>query len=96
MAARAEEGLSTIGGGSMPGETLPTWLCAITPAITPRPDDASGDPAAILATRLRQSNSQIPVVARVLHGKLLLDPRTVMPEQDAALLEAIRAALATA
>jgi hypothetical protein len=32
----------------------------------------------------------------VLHGKLLLDPRTVMPEQDAALLEAIRAALATA
>ena len=96
MEARTEEGLSTIGGGSMPGETLPTWLCAITPAITPRPDDASGDPAAILAARLRQSNSQIPVVARVLHGKLLLDPRTVMPEQDAALLEAIRAALVTA
>jgi L-seryl-tRNA(Ser) seleniumtransferase len=92
--ARAEEGLSTIGGGSMPGETLPTWLCAITPAITPRPDDASGDPAALMAARLRQTNTQIPVVARVLHGKVVLDPRTVMPEQDTALLEAIRAALA--
>ena len=94
--ASAQEGFSTIGGGSMPGETLPTWLCAITPAITPRPDDASGDPAAILAARIRQGSRQTPVVARVLHGELLLDPRTVMPEQDAALLEAIRAALATA
>lgn len=86
-------GLSTIGGGSMPGETLPTWLCAITPpSDTPRPSDGPSDPAALLAMRLRQENGQTPVVGRVLRDQVLLDPRTVLPEQDSALLQAVRAA----
>lgn len=77
----------------MPGETLPTWLCAITPpSDTLRPSDGPSDPAALLAMRLRQENGQTPVVGRVLRDQVLLDPRTVLPEQDSALLQAVRAA----
>lgn len=87
--AVAREGFSTIGGGSLPGETLPTWHCAITPKpINPSTPTAAGDAASALSVRLRCG--QTPVVARVLRDQVLLDPRTVLPEQDAALLEAVR------
>ena len=93
--ATVREGLSTIGGGSMPGETLPTWLCAITPpASMANPKHSTDDPAARLAARLRQEDGQTPVVARVARSQLLLDPRTVLPEQDSALLLTLHAALA--
>lgn len=104
IAARVQEGLSTIGGGSMPGETLPTWLCSITPPSTMKrldvasddaPDDVNEDAAGLLAARLRRANGQTPVVARVMRDQVLLDPRTVLPEQDSALLQAVRAALVT-
>ncbi|NLF76940.1 MAG: L-seryl-tRNA(Sec) selenium transferase [Chloroflexi bacterium] len=68
---------STVGGGSLPGETLPTW------ALSPR---VEGPNAA--AARLRAH--QPPVIARVAQGRLLLDPRTVLPEQDADLLAALK------
>lgn len=91
--ANAQQGLSTVGGGSMPGETLPTWHIA----LAPRTDDVStehaiGDAAAMLAARLRHGRT--PVVARVLRDQVLLDPRTVPPSQDAALLAAIKEAYA--
>lgn len=93
IAARVKGGLSAIGGGSMPGETLPTSLCAITPPTnTLHRGATAGDPAALLAMRLRQGNGQTPVVGRVLRDQVLLDPRTVLPEQDSALLQAVRAA----
>ncbi|HEU5347995.1 MAG TPA: L-seryl-tRNA(Sec) selenium transferase [Ktedonobacterales bacterium] len=93
IAATVQKGLSTIGGGSMPGETLPTWLCAITPGPARHPTDAtSGDAAAAWAARLR--NGATPVVARILRDRLLLDPRTVLPEQDSELLLALHDALA--
>lgn len=77
----------------MPGETLPTSLCAITPPTnTLHRGATAGDPAALLAMRLRQGNGQTPVVGRVLRDQVLLDPRTVLPEQDSALLQAVRAA----
>jgi L-seryl-tRNA(Ser) seleniumtransferase len=80
MTASVEPGESTIGGGSLPGETLPTTLCVI--AENERaPDIAS------LAMRLRQATP--PIIARVLRNRLLLDPRTVRPDQDDALLGAI-------
>ncbi|MBN1660478.1 MAG: L-seryl-tRNA(Sec) selenium transferase [Anaerolineae bacterium] len=69
-------GRSTVGGGSLPGETLPTCLVAIG---TLSPDD--------LATRLRAADP--PVVARIEENRLILDPRTVLPEQEATLLRAI-------
>ncbi len=94
------EGQSTIGGGSLPGETLPTTLLAISAGR----DQGSGDrhsvtdgerahsPLDALAARLRAGEP--PVVARILRDRLLLDPRTVLPEQGDALLAALRAALA--
>jgi L-seryl-tRNA(Ser) seleniumtransferase len=84
LSAQVVEGESTVGGGSLPGETLPTALCALD-----RP--AGLYDAADLATRLRAGRP--PVVARVLHTRLLLDPRTVLPEQDEVLLAAVEDAV---
>lgn len=74
-------GRATVGGGSLPEETLPTWL--LTFAVR-HPDAA--------ARRLRAA--QPPVIARVAEGRLIIDPRTVLPNQDEALLKALRALLA--
>ena len=66
---------SPIGGGSLPGETRPTWALRL-------PDDG-------LARRLRSGGP--PVIARVVDDGVQLDPRTVLPEQESALLEALGA-----
>jgi L-seryl-tRNA(Ser) seleniumtransferase len=44
-----------------------------------------------LAALLRQANP--PVIARIENNQLLLDPRTVLPEQDKALVAALINAL---
>lgn len=92
IAASAQQGFSTIGGGSMPGETLPTSLCAITPRSSSKNlntrNARDGDAASQFAHRLRSART--PVVARVLRDQVLLDPRTVLPEQDDALIEAVK------
>ncbi len=71
---------SAVGGGSLPGVTLPSRALALPCA------DPDG-----LAARLRAGST--PVVARIEEGALLLDPRTVLPGEDEPLLEALRAAL---
>lgn len=99
ICAELVEGQSTIGGGSLPGETLPTTLLAIAEnsgkSTGSQGDSAQKDqpplPLDALAARLRVGEP--PVVARILRDRLLLDPRTVLPEQDAALLAALRASL---
>lgn len=78
--ARTQRGSSTIGGGSLPGETLPTTLLALDAAHVPLSLDE-------LAKRLRLRGT--PVIARILRDTLLLDPRTVLEEQDQELLEAL-------
>jgi L-seryl-tRNA(Ser) seleniumtransferase len=88
VAAAAAAGESTVGGGSLPGETLPTTLCAVSGT-----EDAPLDVAA-LARRLRTGTP--PVVGRVLRDQLLLDPRTVLPDEDDTLLQALTRALASA
>jgi L-seryl-tRNA(Ser) seleniumtransferase len=94
IVADVREGFSTIGGGSMPGETLPTWHCAVAPNPNNLSlDEVAGDAASALSARLR--GGQPPVVARVLRDRVLLDPRTVLPEQDATLLQAMRDAFAS-
>ncbi|HUE75565.1 MAG TPA: L-seryl-tRNA(Sec) selenium transferase [Chloroflexota bacterium] len=70
---------STIGGGSLPGETLPTRALALS---VPSPN--------AFATRLRRTEPA--VIARIEHDAVLFDPRTVLPDQDQPLLEAILAA----
>ncbi|MDQ2806141.1 MAG: L-seryl-tRNA(Sec) selenium transferase [Chloroflexota bacterium] len=137
-------GHSAVGGGTLPGDTLPTWLLALgraeaDPSPQPPPLNGEGEPdrispppsgegsgersvppapssppfvgegsgersspvtiphsafriphSAALARRLRQGTPA--VVARVEHDRVLCDPRTVLPDQDAALLAAIQAA----
>jgi len=70
------EGYSTVGGGSLPGETLPTWLVAIS----------SRHPNKLLAS-LRKA--QPPIIARLEEDRMVLDPRTVMPDQEDALLSSL-------
>jgi L-seryl-tRNA(Ser) seleniumtransferase len=77
LAAEVIEGRSTIGGGSLPGGTLPTRLLALD---APSPD--------ALAARLR--HGQPPVIARIEEQRLLLDPRTVLPGQEDALLASLK------
>ena len=58
------------------------------------PHDGENPPViAALARRLRQQNP--PVIARIIDGRVALDPRTVMPEEDEALIAAVKAALAS-
>jgi L-seryl-tRNA(Ser) seleniumtransferase len=70
------DGESMVGGGSLPGTSLPTKLVAISSG---NPDD--------LARRLRSSDP--PIVSRIEEDNLLFDPRTVFPEQDKILVESI-------
>jgi L-seryl-tRNA(Ser) seleniumtransferase len=67
-------GTSAIGGGSAPGVDLPTWLVAAAK------DGLSPD---ALDAELRRRTP--PIIARIEDGRLLLDLRTVLPEQDARL-----------
>jgi L-seryl-tRNA(Ser) seleniumtransferase len=82
ITAHTPRGASTIGGGSLPGETLPTTLLALDATHVPLSLDE-------LAKRLRLRRT--PVIARILRDSLLLDPRTVLEEQDEELLEAVMA-----
>ena len=71
---------STIGGGSLPGETLDTWAVAI-----------SSDSPQALARRLRRQYT--PVVPRIEADRVLLDPRTVLDEEEELLLASVAGAL---
>ncbi len=72
--ARSE---STIGGGSLPGEVMPTWVLCVDA------EDVDGGAQGI-AGRLRHASP--PVIGRIEEERVLLDPRTVLPEEDAQLL----------
>jgi len=73
----AVEGESTVGGGSLPGESFPTFLLSLTVESPDR-----------FLKRLRAQNP--PVIARTANDKILLDPRTVLPEQEGALLVGLK------
>jgi L-seryl-tRNA(Ser) seleniumtransferase len=75
---RVRETTATIGGGSLPGDTLASIGIAV-PAD--KPNDA--------ARALRMG--ELPVIGRVHEDELLLDLRTVAPEDDEALTAALRA-----
>ncbi|MCC6801578.1 MAG: L-seryl-tRNA(Sec) selenium transferase [Anaerolineae bacterium] len=75
-------GESAVGGGSLPGATLPTALLAL---------DVPGADAFCAALRA----GDLPVIARIRDGRVLLDPRTVLPGQEDELLAALRRALSS-
>ena len=70
---------SAVGGGSLPGETLPSFAVALNGA----PDE--------LARRLRQGTP--PLIGRIADDRLLLDVRTVLEEQEPALVAVVREAV---
>jgi L-seryl-tRNA(Ser) seleniumtransferase len=74
---------STVGGGSLPGQTLPSWAVELAGSRDSAPDGVLG--------RLRRGNP--PVIGRIGHDAVVLDVRTVEPDDDPVLAEAIRAAL---
>jgi L-seryl-tRNA(Ser) seleniumtransferase len=76
--AEVVAGSSAIGGGSAPGFTLPTWLVAIV---------KRGIAADALEQGLRKLSP--PVIARIEHGRVVLDLRTVAAEQDEMLAAAV-------
>ena len=79
LPATVVQSTSTVGGGALPGETLPTWAVAVAAAA---PD--------ALAAALRRGDP--PVVGRIVDGQLLLDLRTVPPGMDEVVLRAVQAA----
>lgn len=68
-----QAGESAVGGGSLPGETLPTTLLVLPPRLT--------------AGALRSTTPS--VIGRTQGDRVLLDLRTVPPDQDTVLLQVV-------
>jgi len=82
--AQVIDGESMVGGGSLPGGTLPTKLLAFN-------SEGRGKgalPVQALAVSLRRQ--EIPVIGRISGNRLLLDPRSVLPEEDEIVIRAIQ------
>jgi L-seryl-tRNA(Ser) seleniumtransferase len=78
------DGHSLVGGGSTPAQSLPTkLLCIVSTRYS----------AADLEDRLRKGPTGIPVIGRIEADCLLLDLRTVFPEQESNLADSLAAAL---
>jgi L-seryl-tRNA(Ser) seleniumtransferase len=70
-------GFSMVGGGSLPEESMPTYLLSLE---VKNPEQ--------YVKKLR--NLGIPIIARIEDDLVLLDPRTVLPEQDAIFVKEIK------
>jgi len=75
------DGETMIGGGSLPGGTLPTRLLALG-------DKQGRNTARVLGRKLR--SREVPVIGRISEDVLLLDPRSVLPEEDEVVIQALR------
>jgi len=75
-------GETMVGGGSLPGGSLPTKLVAV------KSGTGSSGSVKSLAGHLRRR--EIPIIGRISEDALLLDPRTVLPEEDDVIIEALR------
>jgi L-seryl-tRNA(Ser) seleniumtransferase len=71
------EGESTVGGGSLPDESMPTFLLSLEVESVER-----------FMKILRKSTP--PIIARTVNDRILFDPRTVMPEQEGALIVTLK------
>ncbi len=73
---------STIGGGSLPGESFPTWVLSL-PVKSPEK----------FLAKLREYHP--PVIARTHNNQILFDPRTVLPEQKDLVLACLKSLVPT-
>lgn len=81
--ATAEASVARLGGGSLPGQDLPSACIALAPPFP----GGLGSGADALAKRLRAGRPA--VVGRISEGRLLLDLRAIPPDRDEQLVEAI-------
>ncbi len=72
------EATSYVGGGSFPMEALPDFSVMLTSNISPH----------ALAERLRKNS--IPIIARVTEDKVFLNMRTLLPEDEAEIANALK------
>jgi len=74
------ECVGQVGGGSLPGKEIPSFAVAITPRVG--------------CVRFEKSLRQaaVPVITRIVHDKVLLDPRTILPHDTDDLLSSLREA----
>jgi L-seryl-tRNA(Ser) seleniumtransferase len=71
---------ATVGGGSLPGETLPSFVLVLR---VKSPDK--------FLKKLREQNP--PIIARTENDKILFDPRTILPDQDDSLISILQSLL---
>lgn len=71
------ESQSTVGGGSLPGESMPTFALALQVKSADK----------FLKTLRKETT---PIIARTENEKILFDPRTVLPEQEERLLVVLK------
>jgi L-seryl-tRNA(Ser) seleniumtransferase len=78
------DGTSLLGGGSTPAQSLPTKVLRVASLRYSTNQ---------IEERLRLPDTGVPVIARIEDGRLLIDLRTVFPDQDAALVQTLAVAL---
>ena len=80
---RVIDGESMVGGGSLPGGTLPTKLVAIR-------IEGKKNAGFVLKFSQELRNCSTPIIGRISDNILLLDPRSVLPEEDATVIQALQ------
>jgi L-seryl-tRNA(Ser) seleniumtransferase len=81
-----QESKSTVGGGSLPGETIPTLVISVKSVTSVDPSvDLSPDQQAKLFRKHTP-----PIIGRIEEEKFVLDLRTVFPHQDEILISAVK------
>ncbi|HUJ31800.1 MAG TPA: L-seryl-tRNA(Sec) selenium transferase [Candidatus Acidoferrum sp.] len=80
VSVRVFDGFSVVGGGSTPDQQLPTHLISI---------ESSRCSAAALEERLRKPGGETPAIARIEDDRLVIDLRTVFPDEESSLAAAL-------
>src|SRR3984957_2362808 len=94
VAVQIREGISVIGGGSTPDQSLPTALIAIaSPRISARQLEENMRRPELQVPGPGKSISPIPVIGRIEDEQLILDLRTVQIEEEPELIARLAAAL---
>jgi len=94
VAVQIRGGLSVIGGGSTPDQSLPTALIAIaSPRISARQLEENMRRPELQVPGPGKSISPIPVIGRIEDEQLILDLRTVQIEEEPELIARLAAAL---
>ena len=78
------EGQSTIGGGSLPGQILPTYLLSISGLKID---------CGVNEFFNKLLNNKFPIVARIEKNNIIFDPRTVLSDEDSKLIDGINSCL---